>query len=135
MKLLMTGATGLIGREVGKKLIEAGHTICVLSRRPEEARRELPFPAELFAWHGESEPVPADAIRGVQAVIHLVGEPIAGGRWTEKRKARIRDSRVLGTQRIVEAFINDPAALAQLKVFVHGSAIGIYGERGEETLS
>lgn len=134
MRILLTGATGLIGREVGKRLVLGGHEIVVVSRNPDRARHELPFPATCFAWKGDSEAFPAEALRGVEGVVHLAGESIADGRWTEERKRKIRDSRVQGTKRLVDAIVGQPSVLAALKVFVLGSAIGFYGDRADEAL-
>lgn len=135
MKVLITGATGLIGREVGKLLAAAGHEITVVSRRPALARLQLPFPATVLKWEGEDAPFPVEAVAGQNAIVHLAGEPIAAGRWTEERKRHIRDSRVLGTRRLVEAVRSSPEARHSLRVFVQASAIGIYGDRGDEILT
>src|SRR5512139_2343531 len=81
MRILITGATGLIGRELGKRLAVRGHTLVCLVRDVDAARRRLPFPAECHRWDHARE-VPPAAIHGVQAVIHLAGEPVAEGRWS-----------------------------------------------------
>lgn len=135
MKVLITGATGLIGKEIGKRLAEAGHEISVVTRNPERARLELPFPAQVFRWEGDREAFPVEALKGQEAVIHLAGEPIAGGRWTADRKRRIRNSRVHGTRRLVDAILENREASASLQIFVSGSAIGIYGDRGDDVLT
>lgn len=126
MKTLITGATGLIGSALVPRLSQA----VILGREPNAAREKFPG-AEVFGWAPEGGPPDAAAFEGVEAVVHLAGEPIAGGRWTEERKRRIRDSRVAGTRLLVEAL----AALARPpRVLVCASAIGIYGERGDEEL-
>jgi uncharacterized protein (TIGR01777 family) len=130
MRILMTGATGLIGRELGKLLVERGDTPVCLVRDVAAARRRLPFPAECHAWDHRRE-VPVAALAGVEAVVHLAGEPVADARWTPAHKALIRDTRVLGTRRVVQAVIEHGK---QLKTFVHGSATGCYGDRGDEML-
>jgi len=76
--------------------------------------------------------VPAAALRGVDAVVNLAGEPVADTRWTAAKKALIRDSRVQGTRQLVRAVLQDGAAVA---VLVHGSAIGYYGDRGDQRLA
>ena len=134
MRVLLTGATGLIGKEVGKRLVRAGHEVNVVSRDPHRAFETLPFPARIFPWKGESEPLPPQALDGVHGIIHLAGEPIAAGRWTEERKKKIRASRVQGTRRIVDAIGAHPQAPDDLKVFVLGSGMGYYGSRGDEAL-
>ncbi len=126
MRVLMTGATGLIGKEIGKRLIEKGHTVTALVRNTDEARKNLPFPARLVAWKAGDE-IPREALKEVEGVINLAGESIAGGRWTPERKKRILNSRVETTRALVEA-------CGGVKVFVSGSATGLYGDRGDEIL-
>ena len=137
MRVLLTGATGLIGREVGKLLVANGHEVRVLSRDPRRAGRDLPFPAMAFEWDSESETFPSEALTGIEGVIHLAGEPIAEGRWTEDKKRKIRDSRVQGTRRLVQALLSrkETDGRTDLKAFVSGSAIGYYGDRDDETLT
>ncbi|HSQ73345.1 MAG TPA: TIGR01777 family oxidoreductase, partial [Rubrivivax sp.] len=131
MRVLLTGATGLIGREVGKRLAARGDTLVCLVRDLHAARRRLPFPAVCHAWEHTRE-VPAAALDGVDAVVHLSGEPVADARWSAGKKALIRDSRVLGTRNLVRAVL---AHGAGVMVFVHGSASGFFGERGDERLT
>lgn len=131
MRILMTGATGLIGRPLGQRLAARGDTLVCLVRDLDAARRRLPFPAECHAWD-HRRPVPAAALRGVDAVVNLAGEPVADTRWTAAKKALIRDSRVQGTRQLVRAVLQDGAAVA---VLVHGSAIGYYGDRGDQRLA
>jgi uncharacterized protein (TIGR01777 family) len=130
MRILMTGATGLIGREVGKALAQRGDTLVCLVRRLPPEGTVLPFPATCHEWD-HTKQVPPEALAGVDAVVHLAGEPVADGRWTPARKALIRDTRVLCTRQLVAATL---AHGANVRVFVHGSASGYYGDRGDETL-
>jgi uncharacterized protein len=128
MRALVTGATGL----VGKHLLGRIEDVVVLSRNPDEARRRL-GKIEAHAWNPEAGPAPAEAIRGVEAVFNLAGEPVFEGRWTEEKKRRIRDSRVVGTRNLVSAI----AAMeneSRPKVLVSASAVGYYGDRGDEEL-
>ncbi|MFO1303209.1 MAG: TIGR01777 family oxidoreductase [Burkholderiales bacterium] len=129
MRVLLTGATGLIGREVGKALAARGDSLVCLVRDL-EARTRLPFPATCFEWD-HLRAVPAAALDGVDAIVHLAGEPVAGKRWSSSRKDLIRDSRVLGTRELVAATI---AYGAHVKTLVQGSAIGYYGDRGDAAL-
>jgi uncharacterized protein (TIGR01777 family) len=131
MRILMTGATGLIGRELGKALVARGDSLVCLVRDAKAARRRLPFPAVCHAWD-HTRPVPAEALREVDAVVNLAGEPVADTRWTETKKALIRDSRVEGTRQLVRAVLEHGAGVA---TFVQGSASGYYGDRGDERLS
>ncbi len=130
MRILMTGATGLIGKEIGKRLIENGHEVTALVREIDRARQELPFPARLVQWN-VGDDISTDAMKDVEGIISLAGEPIASGRWTPERKQRILSSRVEGTRALVSAALKSKT---RLKVFVSGSAVGIYGNRGDEIL-
>lgn len=129
MRVLMTGATGLIGKEIGKKLFHHGHEVVVLTRDRVKAKGDLPFPATIIEW--DLKKIPKDAIEGTNAVINLAGESIADGRWNERRKKLIHDSRVFGTRTLVEAFKKSK----DLKHFISTSAVGIYGDRGDEILT
>ena len=131
MRILMTGGTGLIGRELGKALVARGDTLVCLVRDVSAARRRLPFPAECHAWD-HTRAVPAEALRGVEAVVNLAGEPVADTRWTPAKKALIRDSRVQGTRQLVRAVLQQGPRIA---TFVQGSASGYHGERGDERLT
>lgn len=135
MKILITGATGLIGKEIGRRLTASGHEITAISRDVAKARRELPFPARIFSWAGVDAPFPREALVGQDAVIHLAGESITDGRWNEKRKQRILNSRVQGTRRLVEAILDPSGQGRGLKAFVMGSAVGFYGSQGDTPLT
>jgi uncharacterized protein len=126
MRTLITGATGL----VGKHLIGRLEDIVVLSRNADEARRRL-GKVEAHTWNPEAGPAPIEAVRGVEVIFNLLGEPVFEGRWTEEKKRRIRDSRVAGTRNLVSTL----AALeSRPKVLVSASAVGYYGDRGDEEL-
>ncbi len=127
MRTLVTGATGFVGRRLVGRLERPA----VLSRDPEQARRVLGGDVQAFRWDPEAGPPPAESLEGVDVVFHLAGEPIAAGRWTADRKQRIRDSRVQGTRRLVAAL---EAATARPRALVSASAVGFYGDRGEEVL-
>ena len=129
MKVLVTGATGFIGRALVAALRARGDEVRALARDPAKARGGLGVDA--FAWDSKTT-VPADAMRGVDAVVHLAGEGIADKRWSAKRKAELRDSRIEGTRRVVEAIA---AADPRPKVLVSGSAIGFYGDVPEGDLT
>lgn len=116
MRVLLTGATGLIGQEIGRRLQARGDEVVALVRNP--SREKLPFAVRMHAW-SHTVDVPSEAFDGVEAVIHLAGAPVAEGRWSETRKKIIFDSRVEGTQRLVRA-----SAGKNLRAFVHGSAVG-----------
>jgi uncharacterized protein (TIGR01777 family) len=123
VRALITGATGLIGTPLGAKVGDA----VVLSRDPARVTRMR----AAHAWDPGAGPPPAAAWEGVDTVFHLAGEPVAEGRWTPEKKRRIRDSRVLGTQHLVAGM----ATLARPpSVLVCASAVGFYGDRGDEVL-
>ena len=123
---LVTGATGTIGRA----LLAALGSARILSRNPERGVA-VPGVERAYAWDGVGD-VPDEALKGVDTVFHLAGEPVAEGRWTDEKKNRIRSSRELGTRSLV-------AALGRLtrppRVLVSASAVGYYGSRGDEALT
>ncbi|MBX9792088.1 MAG: TIGR01777 family oxidoreductase [Pirellulales bacterium] len=126
MKTLVTGATGFIG----PKLVAALGSCNVLSRSPDRVRAAIPAVTP-FRWNAEKELPPAAAFEGVDAVVHLAGEPVAEGRWTAAKKQRIRDSRALGTRNLVAAI---EGLREKPNVLVSASAVGYYGDRGDEIL-
>lgn len=132
MKILITGATGFVGREIGKKLIQNGHQLVVTSRNKLKAKDVLPFPAEIIQWDGLSEMTDYKTLKGVEAVCHLAGEPVAEKRWNEQVKKDIYDSRVLGTKYLKNSL---EKAGASVQSFVSASAIGYYGDRNSEVLT
>lgn len=124
MLVAVTGAGGFIGRPLAAALAAGGHEVRRLVRRSTRAPDEI-------AWDPAAGALDRAALAGVEAVVHLAGESIAGGRWTASRRARIRDSRVGPTRLLAEAL----AALEpRPRVFVSASATGIYGDRGDEWL-
>ncbi len=129
MVVLVTGATGFVGRRLVARLRESGHELRVLTRNPGNARRLLEG-CELFEWPDVALPPDAAAFAGVQAVIHLAGENVAGF-WTRAKRARIRASRVLGTKALVAGLARSNP---RPRVLVSASAIGYYGDRGDELL-
>jgi hypothetical protein len=128
MRALITGATGLLGRHLLARL--DGDAVA-LSRDPARARARLAGRvAALHAWLPEAGPPPAEAFEGVDVVVHLAGAPV-GERWTARRKRRIRESRVAGTRHLVQAL---GACPRPPPVLISASAVGYYGDRGDEIL-
>jgi len=128
MNISVTGGSGLVGRRLTKHLLDAGHSVHVLSRH---AGTNLPPNVRLSVWDALKGQPPEDSLAGADAVVNLSGEPVAQ-RWTPETKARIRASRVDGTRRLVEAL---STLSRRPTVLVSASAIGIYGARGDETLT
>lgn len=126
VRVLVTGATGLIGRHLIQRLPDPR----VLARDPAEARSQLGV-QDAVPWSAE-QAIPSGSLDGVDVVFHLAGDPIARGRLTAAKKQRVRDSRLLGTRNMVAA-IRD--ARRRPRVLVCASAIGFYGERGDEELT
>jgi uncharacterized protein len=128
MRALVTGATGFVGH----RLLAHLETPVVLSRDGAKAERELAqFGVKAYSWNPTAEPAPAEAFAGVDAVFHLAGEPVAG-RWTSAKKIRMRESRTTGTRNLVATLAALPV---KPKVLVSASAVGYYGDRGDEVLT
>jgi uncharacterized protein len=132
MRVAITGATGLVGRSLAARLVELGHQVIAWSRNPDAARRKLPARCEVRAWEPNGA-VAAAEVAGLDAIVHLAGEPIASARWSEARRRRIRDSRIESARRIVDAIAALPAS-ERPSTLISASAIGIYGDRGDEIL-
>lgn len=126
MNILITGATGLIGKELGKSLCEKGHKLFVISRNAKRARATLPFPCEVIEGDLSNEPLKDPRLEGVEAVINLMGESVVGSRWNSQTKKKIYDSRVLGTRHLIASLPKT------VKTFISGSAIGIYGSSQDQ---
>src|SRR5688572_10428537 len=126
MDVAITGSSGLIGSALADRLGAGGHRVLRLVRGdgatgPDEVR-----------WDPSAGQIDAAGLEGVGAVVHLAGEPIGGGRWTESRKRRVLESRTRGTSLLARALagLQRPPA-----VLLGGSAIGYYGDRGDEELT
>lgn len=124
MKILVTGSSGLVGSALVPFLTTGGHDVVRAVRSATDDRD--------VSWDPEAGSLKAEELEGFDGVVHLAGENIASGRWTDEKKRRIRESRVRGTQLLAET-------LAQLekppRVLVSASAIGFYGDRGAEELT
>ncbi|HEY3935729.1 MAG TPA: TIGR01777 family oxidoreductase [Gemmatimonadales bacterium] len=122
MRIAVTGATGFVGTALTRHLWQAGHEVIGVSRAPD---------ACTVVWDPVRQQIDAAKLEGLGAVVHLAGENLASGRWTSAKKTLLRDSRVPVTQWLssVLAGLRDPPA-----VLLSASAVGIYGDRGEEIL-
>jgi uncharacterized protein (TIGR01777 family) len=124
MDVAITGATGLIGRTLAASLEADGHRVRRVVRR-------APVGPDEVRWDPAAGTIDAAGLAGVDAVVHLAGEPIGARRWSEEVKREIRSSRVEGTRLIAETV----AGLApRPSVLVSSSAVGVYGDRGDEEL-
>lgn len=133
MRVLITGATGTIGLALADALAARGDQVVAVSRDPERGQRVLGDGVEVHAWpEPETAAPPARALAGTDAVVNLLGEPLAQ-RWTDDAKQRIRDSRVRGTRTLVTALTALPDE-DRPKVLVSQSAAGYYGPRGDAPL-
>jgi len=121
-RILVSGASGPIGKALLSGLQERGYQSTQLVRCPASGEGQI-------QWN-PTQPVNPDSVSGFAAVVHLAGESIVG-RWSAAKKAAIRNSRVLGTQRLAEAMAKSPQPP---RVLISASAIGYYGDRGEELL-
>lgn len=125
MKVLVSGSHGLVGTALISSLASDGHEIVRLVRAAPSSAAEV-------EWHPNEGRIDAAKLEGLDAVVHLAGESIAANRWTSAKKRAIRDSRVKGTGLLSDtlARLSRPPA-----VFVSASAIGYYGDRGDELLT
>jgi len=129
MNITITGATGFIGRRLIERLSSEPHQFHVLSRGT-----NIKF-GDTAVWISKWDPMvedpPPESLANADAIVHLAGEPVAQ-KWTPEAKSKIRESRVRSTERLVRALSAQPRRPA---VLVCGSAIGIYGSRGDEILT
>jgi len=126
MKILVSGSHGLVGKALTRSLTGDGHEVVRL------VRRERTVGAPEVEWHPEHGRLDAAQLEDIEAVVHLAGENIASGRWTTEKKRAIRESRVQGTTLLSDALarLSTPPS-----VFLSASAIGYYGDRGDELLT
>ena len=118
--ITITGGTGLIGAALTKKLLEKGHDIIVLTRHPQPAKRKIQYKV----WDVANGQIDATAITEADYLVHLAGANVADGRWTEKRKQQIVDSRVKSGELLTKTLNTQPN---KVKAVISASAIGWYG--------
>jgi uncharacterized protein (TIGR01777 family) len=139
MRVIITGGAGLIGRALTKELTQSGYEVLVLSRYPGKARY-LPSNTQVVYWDGRSADGWGKMAEGAEAIVNLAGESIAGdsmlalilNRWTAQRKRSILESRLNAGKAVVQAV---QLAKQKPKVVIQASAVGYYGNRGEEELT
>jgi uncharacterized protein len=130
MKILVTGSSGLVGTALGSALARAGHTVCRLVR-PQSVGGDAAKEGFAVAWNAATGELGGAGV-GADAVVNLAGASIADGRWTTQRKELLRASRIDTTRALVRALAK---MNARPSVLVSASAIGYYGDRGDETLT
>jgi len=123
MKVLIAGASGLIGRATAAVLRDDGHEVKRLVRRD-------PASPEEVSWNPAAGELPLEACRSAEAIINLCGADLAAGRWTARRRAEIRASRIDATRTLAKAFAGTISDGPRPRVLVNASAIGFYGDRG-----
>ncbi len=131
MRILITGATGFIGRRLCQRLDDDGHEVWALSRDPNRARAEVPALVQCHSWDPELAPPAVESFEGVEAVVHLAAERISGV-WTPAKKRAIRSSRAVGTRNLVAGMAAAESKPIQL---ITMSAVGYYGSRSDEELA
>lgn len=124
MKLVITGATGFVGKQLVKELLKKNHELVILTRNSDTARAHFShLPISFFNWSSETELPPEEAFKNCEGIINLLGENIASKRWSKKQKEKIRNSRILGTKNLgerVKTLTNKPL------VWIQANAIGFY---------
>lgn len=129
MKILVTGATGLVGYKLCKKLLFLGHDLVVIGRENEKNfKLRFTLPCEYFPW----ENLDNSTLPKVDGVIHLAGDPLAEGRWTREKKEKILNSRIDTTTKLVDYFIKNNIFPGY---FISASAIGFYGSKESHVLT
>jgi uncharacterized protein len=126
MNILITGGTGLIGKRLTEMLLEKGHTVSILSRSKKQSDT-----LSYFTWNIANGEIDKEAIKKADVIVHLAGANVGQGRWTNKRKKEIIDSRVDSGNLLFETVKNQNPSL---KAFISSSAIGYYGMVNSETI-
>jgi uncharacterized protein (TIGR01777 family) len=127
MRVLVTGASGLLGSALCDALLARGDEVVGLTRDPERARPKNPT-VNWYPWRATTERPPPQALDEVDGVVNLIGEDI-NQRLTDQAKVRIRESRLIGTRNLIQGIEASPATPS---VFIGQSAIGYYGDRGAQ---
>lgn len=130
-RVIISGGTGFIGRPLSHRLLQEGFDVVCLSRKASAAKKREKNGIKFVVWDGKSAEGWGEHAEGAKAIVNLAGESIGSGRWTEERRKRILQSRMNAGKAITEAVVS---AAEKPEVVIQASAIGIYGNRGEEVL-
>lgn len=131
-KIVVTGATGLIGKKLVNSLIEKKYEVVVFSRNIQKAKLQLPNVKEFVEWDYKKPEKWKSSLEKIDGVIHLAGVNLFARRWNEEFKKEILDSRQISTKNLVEAI---KQCISKPKVFISASGIGYYGDRNDEELN
>ncbi|MCZ7608951.1 MAG: TIGR01777 family oxidoreductase [Ignavibacterium sp.] len=131
-KIIITGATGLIGQQLTIKLTDMGYKITIFTRNPDNAQKKLPNVHKVVKWEYDYVDEWLHELESVDAVIHLAGANISTKRWNKEYKKLLYDSRIISTKKLIEAI---KTVERKPKVFITASAIGYYGNRSDEILT
>ena len=133
MRVLITGGSGLIGRRLARGLLDGGHQAVILSRNADHLRREPSmWPFQVLQGDPTTDGRWQDEVEHCDVIVNLAGHNIFANRWNAEIKRKLRDSRVHTVERLVAAI---KQAQNRPKAFIHGSAIGFYGARGDEEIT
>lgn len=132
MKAIVTGATGFLGRALCSKLVAQNHSVIAFTRDPRRAQQRLGSAVTCIAWEGKEAGEWQEALEEADVIFHLAGESVGGARWTPAFKQQLRTSRVDLTHRLVDALCQTST---RPKTLISASAVGYYGDRGEEILT
>ena len=126
MNILISGSTGFVGNNLVDFLTKNNHKVIRL------VRKEEPYPEKQIYWNPNSGKMDINKDEKIDAVVHLAGENVGEGKWTEEKKKKIVESRLKSTKLLAESMIE---LKTRPKVFVSASAVGFYGNRGDEKLT
>jgi uncharacterized protein (TIGR01777 family) len=132
MRVIITGGTGMVGRQLGSNLVKDGHEAIALSRDPQRYHRQMPEGVRLVAWDAQSAQGWGELADGADAIVNLVGENLSARLWSPAQKRRIRESRLNGGKAIVEAIRQ---ANRKPKVVIQASGVNYYGPGGDEIIT
>ena len=125
--ILITGATGMLGKDLIETLLKQGDQVSILSRKAQHIDR-----VNVFLWDIYKQKIDPDCLNGVDTIIHLAGENISKGKWSEQRKKEIIESRVLSASLLFKTIAKHKN---QVKNFISATAVGFYGNRADEILA